>query len=138
MKVSFTLAAIVAVLIWVGPLARAGDPWYREFEEGQAAARREGKDLLIDFGGSDWCEPCQLLKMRVFSRPEFIAHAREAFILVDIDLPLRTPIAADRRQRYERLQERYAIESFPSVIRATADGRPYAQTTYLTRINNPE
>jgi thiol-disulfide isomerase/thioredoxin len=137
MKLIFPLAAFVAISGWVGSSARAGDPWYQEFEEGQAAARREGKDLLIDFGGSDWCEPCQLLKMRIFSRPEFIVRAREAFVLVDIDLPLRTPIAADRKDRYERLQERYAIESFPSVILATADGRPYAQTTYLTKINDP-
>ena len=50
----FTLAAAVTAPV------RAGDSWYLEFEEGRAAAKAQGKDLLIDFGGSDWCLPCKL------------------------------------------------------------------------------
>ncbi len=113
------------------------ESWHLEFEDGQAAAKARGKDLLIDFGGSDWCGPCKWLKDRVLSKPEFIERASVAFVLVDIDLPYRSPIAADRKRRYEELQKRYGIASVPTVVLATADGRPYARTTYRDAFQTP-
>ena len=133
-------ALLVALAGLVAPSVRAGERWYLEFEEGRAAAKAQGKDLLIDFGGSDWCVPCKWLKERVLSKAEFIERAGGTFVLVDIDLPLtdRIPIAADRKRRYEELQERYGIASFPTVVLATADGRPYARTTYRDAFQTPE
>jgi thiol-disulfide isomerase/thioredoxin len=111
-----------------------------EFEEGRAAAKAQGKDLLIDFGGSDWCAPCKWLKERILSKAEFIERAGGTFVLVDIDLLVsgRIPIAADRKRRYEELQERYGIASVPTVVLAAADGRPYARTTYRDAFQTPE
>ena len=88
---------IWTALLIVVPSARAGDAWHVEFEEGRSAAKAQGKDLLIDFGGSDWCLPCKWLKDRVLSREAFIERAGREFVLVDIDLPVRTPIPADRK-----------------------------------------
>ncbi len=121
-----------------GASARAGDAWHLEFEEGRSAAKANGKDLLIDFGGSDWCLPCRWLKERVLSRPAFIERAAGTFVLVDIDLPASAPIAADRKRRYQELQERYGISSFPTVVLALPDGRPYARTTYREACKTPE
>jgi thiol-disulfide isomerase/thioredoxin len=131
------LVALAAVL--TAPL-RAEEPWFLEFEAGRAAAKAQGKDLLIDFGGSDWCLPCKWLKERVLSKAEFIERAGGTYVLVDIDLPVtnRVPIAADRKRRYEELQQRYAINSFPTVVLAAADGRPYARTTYREAFQTPE
>ena len=133
-----TVVFVVIAGMLVAADSGGGDPWHLEFEEGQAAAVRDGKDLLIDFGGSDWCLPCQRLKERVFGRPEFVERARKEFALVDIDLPFRSPISADRKARYQKLQERYGINSFPTVVLATADGRPYARATYREAIATPE
>jgi thiol-disulfide isomerase/thioredoxin len=133
------LPALLLVLAMLSaPVARGDVGWLLEFEEGRAAAIHEGKDLLIDFGGSDWCAPCAWLKERVLSRPEFIGLASGRFVLVDIDLPFRSPIAADRKKRYEDLQERFGIRSFPSLVLATSDGRAYARATYRERFQAPE
>jgi thiol-disulfide isomerase/thioredoxin len=106
-------------------------------DEAQAAARREGKDLLIDFGGSDWCAPCQWLKSRILTRPEFVGPAGKLFVLVDIDDLARRPMPAGRKERYQALQQRYGIAAFPTVVLATADGRPYAWATYHESITQP-
>ncbi len=127
----FAVAALVVTAVRT-------DSWYLEFDEGQSAARREGKDLLIDFGGSDWCLPCQRLKERVLSKPEFIERAGKEFALVDVDLPFRSPIPADRKARYQKLQERYGISSFPTVVLAASDGQPYARATYREALASPE
>src|SRR5262249_18645301 len=91
-----------------------------------------------DFGGSDWCYPCKVLKERILSQPKFIELAREHFILVDIDDLHRGEMSAGRKQRYQTLQKEYGVETFPSVVLATPDGKPYAWATYVPSINDPE
>jgi thioredoxin-related protein len=126
---SIRCAALLVALGLASPEVRAGDGWHLEFEEGQAIAKAQGKDLLIDFGGSDWCLPCRRLKNQVLSQQTFIERATGQFLLVDIDLPYVKPIAADRKKRYEDLQTRYGINSVPTIVLALPDGRPYARTT---------
>ncbi len=117
--------------------AAAEGPWHGEYEAARAEAARSGKDLLIDFGGSDWCLPCRSLKTRILSRPDFVGRAAKHFVLVDIDDLHRTPMPPDRKQRYQELQQRYGIEVFPTVVLATPEGLAYARTTYLESINDP-
>ena len=55
-------------------------------------------------------------------------------MLVDIDLPVRTPIAADRKRRYEELQERYGIarsrrSCWRCPMAGPTHGRPTARRT---------
>jgi thioredoxin-related protein len=140
-KVSCTIrlvAILLSMSLWLPNSGRAQGPWFVEYDEAQSTAQREKKDLLIDFGGSDWCAPCQWLKDRILSRPEFSDKAEKHFVLVDIDDLARKPMRADRKDRYHKLQERYGIEAFPSVVLATPDGRPYARTTYHPSITSPE
>ena len=40
--------------------------WYADFDKATAAAEKEGKDLLVDFTGSDWCGWCIRLDEEVF------------------------------------------------------------------------
>jgi thiol:disulfide interchange protein len=114
MKAAVWSGMILALAVLAAPAVRGGDAWYVEYEEGRAAAVAQGKDMLIDFGGSDWCLPCRWLKERVFSKPEFIERAGRAFVLVDIDRLLRedAKIPADRKDRYEKLQERMGSPRF--------------------------
>jgi len=35
--------------------ATADELWYDDFDAAAAAAKDQGKDLLVDFTGSDWC-----------------------------------------------------------------------------------
>jgi thioredoxin-related protein len=141
MKSVFRSGMLVALAVLCASAVRGEEAWYLEFEAGRAAAEARGKDLLIDFGGSDWCLPCKLLKERVFSKQEFIGRAVREFVLVDIDLPLTKrgiPIPADRKLRYQKLQERYGITTFPTVVLATSDGRPYSRTTYREALETPD
>jgi hypothetical protein len=59
------------------------------------------------------------------------------YILVGLDFP-RDPskLTAAERKQNEELAERYAVESFPTIILADAKGRPFGQTGY--RPGGPE
>jgi len=104
--------------------------WYAEMPPALAEAKRTGKDMIIDFGGSDWCEACKLLKENVLIKPEFNARASKQFVLVDIDT-LARGLSPERKARYVALQKKYKVGTFPSVFLTTPDGEPYAWTTYI-------
>lgn len=106
------------------------DGWFAEFPPALAEARKTGKDMLIDFGGSDWCAPCKWLMEHVLTKPEFNDPASKSFVLVDID-SLARGLSPERKARYGQLQKQYHVESFPSVFLTTPDGEPYAWTTYI-------
>lgn len=132
--ISFTPLAFALL----SPAAAAEAGWHHEFEPAREIAQQDGRDLLIDFGGSDWCVPCKMLQQSILSKPAFISAAEKSFVLVEIDDLRRTKMPEGRKERYAALHKRYGIDTFPSVVLTTSDGRPYARTTYFPNIRTPE
>src|SRR5437773_945905 len=130
--------AILIGLVILPAVARADDGWLHEFDEAATVATRLGKDILIDFSGTDWCGPCKRLWDQTLSRPEFIELASRRFVLLDIDNLAREAMPEGRKERYDALQKRYGIRAFPTLVMATAEGLPYAATGLLEEINNPD
>ena len=131
-----TPISILVVLSGCAP----DDPWHQwhlEYDVAQSEASRLNKHLLIDFGGSDWCYPCRILKASILSRPDFVERASKQFVLLDIDDLRRSPMPPGRKERYQKLQERFGIEEFPTVVLATPEGLAYAQTTYREAFPTP-
>ncbi|MED5278251.1 MAG: thioredoxin family protein, partial [Verrucomicrobiota bacterium] len=51
--------AVGAAAILSLPLnSQAADGWLVDFEKAKAQAAKEGKSILMEFTGSDWCPPC--------------------------------------------------------------------------------
>ena len=65
----------------------AADGWETDFAKASAKAKAEGKHILIDFSGSDWCGWCIKLDKEVFSKKAFKSYAKENLILVLADFP---------------------------------------------------
>ena len=42
--------------------------WYADLEEGQRAARRAGKHVLVDFSGAGWSEPSRNFERAILGR----------------------------------------------------------------------
>ena len=47
-------ALAATIVVFAAPAPIAGDGWIEDFDEAAALAKKEGKDLLVDFTGSDW------------------------------------------------------------------------------------
>ncbi|GJM20234.1 MAG: hypothetical protein DHS20C15_01490 [Planctomycetota bacterium] len=127
----FSLAALPAQALHVP----GGDAWVTDMNAARAQAREEGKDLLVDFTGSDWCSACVQLHKEVFSRSEFLEPVQEDFVLVELDFPepggptyKSMPQALHAKNAAE--QQAFGVNSFPSVFLMTADGVAYARTGY--------
>ena len=127
---SLTAAATLAWTLTVSTFA-AGDLWVSDFEKAKQTAAAEGKDLLIDFTGSDWCGWCIKLRKEVFDLDAFKTAAPKNFVLVEIDFPQnKTKLTKETQELNAKLQTQFGIQGFPSIVLADAQGRPYAQTGY--------
>ena len=144
----WVLSALVAsALVGLGaPLARAEDPapaapapaaevkipWVRNWADAKAQAKKEGKDLLIDFTGSDWCGWCIKLEEEVFHHEEFLKDATKQFVFVFLDFPNSEELKKEvvDKDLNEKLKDAYNVQGFPSIILTNHEGLPYAKTGY--------
>jgi thioredoxin-related protein len=115
----------------VEPAPEATAAWTTDWEAAKKLAAKEGKDLLIDFTGSDWCIWCKRLKGEVFDQAAFQERAPGSFVLVELDFPQDKSGQSEALQKQnERLMESFGVEGFPTIYLADEEGRPYAQTGY--------
>jgi thioredoxin-related protein len=112
-----------------------GDGWMDDLGPALDKARLEGKDVLVDFTGSDWCGWCIKLDDEVFSKSEFRDWADDRFVLVALDFPRDggktwKAMSPELRKRNTREQEAFEIQGFPTIILLNAEGVAYGRTGY--------
>jgi len=120
---------LAAVLL--ATVAAAADPWLTDHTAALAEAKASGRDLLIDFTGSDWCSWCIKLDGEVLSHQAFLEPAARGFVLLKLDFLRKTPLPPERQAELEALRERYEVKGFPTILLCDAAGAPYARTGYL-------
>ena len=103
--------------------------WTEDFEAAKAQAAKEGKDMLLDFTGSDWCHWCIVLREEVFDKAEFDAAMKD-FVFVELDYPSEKKLEPKIKDQNDGLQKLFGIDHYPTIILADAQGRPYAETGY--------
>lgn len=124
MKSITYLAAFALSTIAVTGSAAAKDlpGWTGNLDQALATAKKDGKSVLVEFTGSDWCPPCMMMRKEVFSKKEFVEAAARKFILVEIDFPNADPAL---KKKHEPLAVKYKIDGFPTVILLTAAGKEF-------------
>ena len=127
---SFLAAGMIALAPTISLAAEA--EWIADFDEAAAVAKAEGKDLLVDFTGSDWCYWCKKLHDEVFAFEEFDQFAAERYVLVALDFPNDEAIKAlvPNPERNRELATQYEVRGYPTILLMTADGVVYGRTGY--------
>jgi thioredoxin-related protein len=128
------LAALSLSLLSATALAAptSEGPWVADFDEGVKLAKEQGKDLFVDFTGSDWCGWCIRLDKEVFAHDAWIEAATKDYVLVKLDYP-RSEEAKAKVPNPERNQElvgTYGIQGYPTILMMTVDGEVYGRTGY--------
>jgi len=105
--------------------------WVTDFGKASAKAKAEGKYMLIDFSGSDWCGWCVKLDKEVFSRKAFREYATGNLVLVLADFPRDdSKQSADLKKQNQELSKKFGVRGFPTVYILDPDGKPVAKTGY--------
>ena len=102
-----------------------------DYDAAASRAKERGRPLFVLFTGSDWCIWCQLLEKEVFSQPEFLDVATNAYELAVLDFPQDASRQTDAERRRNRtLMAMFGVEGFPTVLLLDANGRELHRASY--------
>lgn len=104
--------------------------WFTDLDRAQAIAKKQGRPLLVDFTGSDWCHWCIRLDEEVFQTKTFRDWARKRVVLVKLDFPRRKAQDLAVRRANEALAQRYGVRGFPTVLLLDHFGKVIGRTGY--------
>ena len=91
--------------------------WIEDFEAAKQQAAQDGKFILMDFSGSDWCGWCKRMDEEVFSQNKFVKEASKQYVLVMIDSPRDKSILSKLAlAQNDGLRTKYGVRGFPSVV----------------------
>ena len=122
---AFGTAAVLSLTV----VAQADEGWIVDFEKAKAQAAKEGKSILMEFTGSDWCPPCKALTANVLSKDVFKTEMPKSFVLLKLDSPRdKSKQTPEEIEQYKVLSAKYGIQGVPTIFLADAKGRPYYQT----------
>ena len=117
------------------PMEDPGSQWIQDISIARAKAAYFGKDILMDFTGSDWCGYCIRLENQVFSKAAFKEKASQSFVFVKLDFPRRKKLPAHIVAQNKRLDAeysaKYGLRGYPTLYLATAEGTPYGTAGYV-------
>lgn len=106
--------------------------WRTDYSGALKQAKSEGKLVLIDFTGSDWCGWCMKFEQDVLSTPKFAAYAGQKLQLVRLDFPHHTPQPDDLKRANAALSQQFQVDGFPTFVLVNADGKELGrQVGYL-------
>ena len=126
-----TMAIALAGLALGACATSTTEGWTDDFEAAKAQAAAEGKLLLVDFSGSDWCGWCKRLDKEVFSKPEFLEGVKNDFVLVMVDSPNDKSLLSEKAKKQNpELVEKYSVEGFPTVLVMDSSGKVLEKTGY--------
>lgn len=114
----------------LAPVARAG-LWTEDYVEAMAQAKQEGKYVLLDFTGSDWCGWCKRLKAEVFSKPSFQEYAKENLVCVTVDFPRGKAQSKELQAQNSGLSDTFGVAGYPTIILLDPEGNFAGETGYV-------
>lgn len=107
------------------------DLWLTDMAKAKELATAEGKDLLVNFTGSDWCVWCIKLEEEVFDKSEFKDSIADRFVLVKLDFPRdKSGIPEETQKQNDEWKLKLEVGGFPSIFLLDNEGRPFAKTGY--------
>lgn len=124
----FLAVVLVALPAWAAP--KPEPVWTTDLPAAQARAKAEGKAVLLNFTGSDWCGWCIKLRRDVFLKPEFEAYARTNLVLVEVDFPKRKELPPEMQKANRRLAQQFQVQGYPTLILVDASGTKLGAVNY--------
>jgi len=124
------MRVIAAFLIILSPLGlfspSASTPeWQNDFNKARQEAMLNGKMILLNFSGSDWCGPCIRMKKEIFDSEAFIKFATDHLVLVNADFPRnkKNQLGAEQIERNNALADRFNKDGkFPFTLLLNSRG----------------
>lgn len=113
------------------PAPAASTEWGTDFPAATARAAAEGRAILLNFTGSDWCVWCHRLHDEVFTQQAFADFAAASLVLVEVDLPRRRELPAGLEASNRQLVERFQVKGYPTIVLLNSAGEEIDRLGYM-------
>ena len=123
---------VTSILLSVSTFLSA-QKWETSFDVAKTKADLEGKNIVLNFSGSDWCIPCIKLEKTIWESHDFIEYSTAHFILLRADFPKKKADALPKEQQdmNDKLAESYNRQGlFPLVVVLDKKGKTLGITGY--------
>ena len=118
--------ALAAIIFTLAGNAFAEEGWLVSFEKAKEQAAKEGKPILMEFTGSDWCPPCKALHKNVLVKDVFKKEMPKHFVLLKLDNPKdKSKQTEDEKEQYKKLSKEYKVSGVPSIFLVDVGGKPF-------------
>ena len=97
--------------------------WLTDLPTAQVQAKKENKQVLLDFTGSDWCGWCIKFNKEVLSTPEFAEYAAKNLVLVEVDFPRKKEQSAELKKTNSALGSKYKADGYPTFVVLNKHGK---------------
>lgn len=110
---------------------------FSTLDEALAVTRKDGRCIMLNFTGTDWCTACIHLRTNILDSTAFNAAMDDKLVLVEVDYP-RTPelvnkISKEEWDRRTALLVSYRAAGLPYAVLLDAQGYPFATLSGTTR-----
>ncbi|WP_350288692.1 thioredoxin family protein [uncultured Croceitalea sp.] len=97
--------------------------WQTDYNSVLKQAKKDKKNVLIYFTGSDWCPPCKMLKKDLFETDAF-KELSEEYVLLYVDIPRNKDIlTAEQYSKNKSLLPKYNKKGvFPLMAVVSSNG----------------
>ena len=75
--------------------------WLTDYDKALNEAKKESKNVLVYFTGSDWCPPCKMLKTDLFESVEF-KELSEEYVLLYVDMPRNRDLLSPEQMAHNK------------------------------------
>lgn len=132
LRLVLTLLAVIGLSI----SAVAEEGWLVDFAKAKAKSAKEGKPILMEFTGSDWCPPCKALHKNVLTSAVFKQQMPKKFILLKLDNPRdKSKQTPEEIAQYKKLSAEYKVMGVPTIVVADSKGKEqHRQVGYSGRV----
>ena len=132
MKKTLRISLILFFLSAFSVAAESYPPqgWSSDILEALAESEKTGKEVLLNFTGSDWCSWCHKLRDEVFDTSEFKKYAEENLVLVFLDFPNGIELSDDVKKQNELMAQVFGIQGFPTLWLMDSEQVPILKTGY--------
>lgn len=133
-NLKFLIVVLFTIVTLTSFIDNESSVWLTNYKEALFKAKAENKLILMDFSGSDWCSNCIRLEKSVFQTEAFKAYAKDKFILLNVDFPMKSKnkLSKELTEQNAELAKKYNSEGqFPTVIIMDSDKKVLARTGYI-------
>ena len=75
--------------------------WLTNYDSAISKAKKQKKNVLVYFTGSDWCPPCKMLKTDLFDTNEF-QELSNNYILLYVDVPRNRDLISEKQMVHNK------------------------------------